>query len=425
MLYFWLFIVSGLAYSNNSITPIVFISFLIFFIKKYSEFRKKEIDRSTIMLIFMAYSLPFSWRNFMGGSYDAIPISWFYIFGMFYVLILLFMKNKIIYKRTMLLFVTSIIVTLISVIPIIYTNSSFLGQGITQFIILTFNNLVILFSVFKYNSIDDEEMNIIKNAYVTGALYTSIMLISQYLLFKYANYEFGYINFLYNRVLTYYLFTDISHGTLYLGTAAFWVLYGTKNKVGNLKEYIIILIISLGSAITSARTGLFILGAFVFLFIIFGQKNVVKKIGLSIVFLIISYFSFEFLQGVRQMDSLSDLTNSSGRTEGYKAAMIALKNHPFTGFGYSRDYLALTIRDTVPHLSILQYALHGGVFFSLFLYFNQFLIYVDSVRKKSVFSWLIMMVLAGTCLIPDLFATRYITLLCALSISYKKSYKNQ
>ncbi|MCT1216012.1 O-antigen ligase domain-containing protein [Latilactobacillus curvatus] len=419
MLYFILFIFSGLAYNDTKFLPVVFILFSIFFVRKFFELKKDGVDYATIMLIFMAYALPFSWRNVFGGDYGSFPLSWFHVFGLLYVFYILSLKSKVIPRRLMLIFSLSTVATVVSILPLIYSNSAFFEQALSQFVVMTFNNVIILFSIFKYNQLSTEKMGIIRDAYIKGAVFTSVMLICQFLLYKYANFEFGYITFLYNRILTCYLFTDISHGTLYLGTAAFWLLYTTKNKKSSTKEYFLILIISLGSAITSARTGLFILGGFIFVYILFGQKNVLKRIGLLFVFLIIAYLSFEFLQSVRQIDNVNELTNSSGRTHGYKMALIALKGSPWIGYGYSRNYIATMLGDTVPHLSILQYALHGGIFFALTLYYNQFLIFLDAVNKKSVFSWLLAMVLIGTCLIPDLFATRYITLLVVLSLAYK------
>lgn len=71
MLYFILFIFSELAYNDTKFLPVVFILFSIFFVRKFFELKKDGVDYATIMLIFMAYVLPFSWRNVFGGDYGS------------------------------------------------------------------------------------------------------------------------------------------------------------------------------------------------------------------------------------------------------------------------------------------------------------------------------------------------------------------
>lgn len=51
MLYFILFIFSGLAYNDTKFLPVVFILFSIFFVRKFFELKKDGVDYATIMLI--------------------------------------------------------------------------------------------------------------------------------------------------------------------------------------------------------------------------------------------------------------------------------------------------------------------------------------------------------------------------------------
>lgn len=419
LLYLLSFIFGGLAYSDSIFCFFFFSTSLVFFVRKYLKLKREKLDLDGRFLVLMSYSLPFSWISIIGSKYESLPISWFVIFEMLYLIAVISIKRKIILKKNLLLLLISLLTIVISVIPLLYSSKLFFSQAVTQFLVLIFNNVLIFVSIFRYGTLKKETIILIRDGYIYGAVLTSCMLIIQYILYNFLAVQFGRISFLLNRELFYYLFTDISHGTLYLATAAFWLLYTTREGFKNTKKYFLFLIIVLGSAVTSARTGLFVLLVFSLLFILIGQKGILKKITTLLVFGIAGYYAFQLIQNVRDLSTVSDLTNSSGRLSGYESAFKLLKQSPLIGYGYSQDYLAFLLDQPIPHLSILQYALHGGVLFSLLLFLNQMLIWLDSLKKKTVFSWLIAIVLMGTCLVPDLFATRFITLLCVVSISGK------
>ncbi|MGY3767084.1 hypothetical protein ACWOAH_11205 [Vagococcus vulneris] len=422
-MYVLMFIFAGLCYSQPIFYPVFTGLALIFFTRKFLKLKAEKIDLDVRFLILMSYALPFSWRSLIGSNYGSFPLSWFIIFGICYLVSIMLINNKIIYKKNIFLLIMSFITIILSFVPLLYSSKIFFSQAITQFIVLTFNNVLIFASIFRYNTLKNQTVALVKRGYITGAVLTSIMLILQFSIFKMTGFEFGAVNFLLNRELFYFLFTDISHGTLYLATAAFWILYDTKNKKGNTKNYILFILIALASAITSARTGLFVLFVFSFMFILIGQRGLLRKFMTLVTFGVGGYLAFQLLQSVRDLSTISDVTSGSGRLLGYEFSLQLLKQAPMLGYGYSQNYLAFLLGQPIPHLSILQYALHGGMLFSLILFLNQFLIWIDAVQKKTVFSWLIAIVLVGTCLIPDLFATRFITLICILSISSQKFNK--
>lgn len=417
MLYFLIFILGGIAYSNPLFYPAFFVASIVFYMRKYVQLRQKNVDSTNCILILMGYALPFSWRSLVGSHYSSLPISWFYILGMLYTASVLLRSNKIIIRKNGSLLLFSMLSLIIAALPLLYIPIGFNKQALTQFIVLSFNNVLIFTSVFQSGTLNSNGMALVKRAYVTGAVMTSCMLIIQFVVHKGLGVQFGYIDYLRNRELLYFLFADISHGTLYLATAAFWIIYDGQNGGHIVFNYALVFIIIFGSALTSARTGLFILFLFVFMFTLIAQQGFIKRLFTILMLGFGGYYSLQVIQSVRNFDTVGDFTNGSGRFEGYASAFQLLKMKPLLGYGYSQDYLALILGQPIPHLSFLQYALHGGIFFALVLFSTQFLILRATLKKKSVCSWLLAIVLVGTCLVPDLFATRFATLLCIIAIS--------
>jgi len=416
-----MFVFGGLAYNSHALYTPFFATAILFFVRQYLQLKKREVPIDARFLVLMAYALPFSWRNFIGGSYSTLPVSWFYILGLFYVIAVLTIQQKAVLKQNIVLAMFAVFAILISIVPIFYSNQADFTQSITQLVVLTFNNLLICISILRNDTLDKRIIKWIGNAYTTGAVFTSLMLIAQYALYQISGFQFGYMDFLLNRELFYFLFADISHGTLYLATAAFWLLYSGKDGTHNIRKYGLFIVIAVGSAVTSARTGLVILFIFTFFFILIEQKGLFRKILALGLFGISGYYAFQVIQKVRNLTTVADLTNGSGRLSGYASAFDLFKKSPFLGYGYGQNYLSSILGQPIPHLSILQYALHGGILLALILFMTQFLIWFNAVQKRAVFSWLLAMVLVGTCLVPDLFATRFITMICLVSITYRQT----
>ncbi|OUZ36730.1 hypothetical protein A5885_000918, partial [Enterococcus sp. 8E11_MSG4843] len=68
-------------------------------------------------------------------------------------------------------------------------------------------------------------------------------------------------------------------------------------------------------------------------------------------------------------------------------------------------------------------SIHGGIFYALIMYYNQFLIFLYSAKRNSTFAWLIAIVIVGTCLIPDMFATRFLTIIVMVALMETSSYE--
>ena len=426
ILYLIIFLLHGLAYNNPSMQILTFGVSSIFFFLKYRYLKKSVAHMSTRFVLLMAYSLPFSWRSIIAGDYGALPLSWFYLFGLFFIVSLILVKRKWVIPKNMLpILLTSIFVLIFSIIPILNSNPDFRSQAISQFIVIMFNFVMILSSLFVLNTMNEQDILKFKKIFVLGGYYTGLMLVLQFALFKLANFEFGKIDFLLNRELYYYLFTDVSHGTLYLALTIFCAFDMFKQlKRSDKLKYLFFIIISLtGAALTSARTGLVILFAFLFVYILFKQKGFLKKTLSIISFGLLLYVSVNIFLIVRPQTDLASAFSGSGRIEGYLSALDFLFKKPLIGYGFSRDYISNLLGYDIPHLSILQYSIHGGIFYALIMYYNQFLIFLYSAKRNSTFAWLIAIVIVGTCLIPDMFATRFLTIIVMVALMETSSYE--
>lgn len=416
IMYFILFILSGLSIANKTLAPVTFIWSLMVFINIYRKNKTKVDNWPSLFLLLMVYALPFSWISFLGTPYGGLPVSWFNIFGAMFLLSFLFLRNISIPKKHITLFVISLITILLSIVPYFYSANDFKNEALTQLIVITFHNFLILFSIFMYNKISSNKVSTFYSIYIKGVYYSSIMLFIQYFSINIIPFNFGITNYYLNRESLLYLFGDASHGSLYLATGAFLIFMNLFNPNDrNKKNFVQLFIVFSGVALTSARTGLFVLIGFVSLFVIFSLKSFSKKIIGIVASIFLFFISNKALQLVRPIHS-TNLLDSSGRTEGYITALNMLNEKPLTGFGYSQTYISIIMNQPIPHLSILQYSIHAGYIIAFCLFFVQFLIFIDACKKKNKSSWLIAMVLIGTCLIPDLFATRFITVLCMLSL---------
>nr|WP_245363215.1 O-antigen ligase family protein [Cohnella thailandensis] len=179
--------------------------------------------------------------------------------------------------------------------------------------------------------------------------------------------------------------------------------------------WIIPIIILIGAAITSARTGLVAFFIVYLIYIFVGQKGISRKV-MSLVIGVVALFSaYSLYKNVRQQSSIRDiLFDSSDRDNGYEAAYNLFLQNPIFGHGFSIDYISSVMGQPIPHLSFLQYLVHGGIFYTLILFGVIFVAFLYAKKRKMNASWLILLTVLGTCLVPDIFSTRYITLLIVL-----------
>lgn len=416
-----LFFILLILYATSITYPIpgIFIFFItiIFFAIQYRKAKIRTKSKTTALIQLMCYSVPLSWKNILGGDYGDLPITWFYLIGVLLAIHLLLIKKDIILKSSLARLVVLIVLIMIySLVPLLITNTNYLMQGISQFITLTFHHVIILIVILKGNIISESNIFQIEKSYVSAGLITSLGIITQFMLFN-AGVVIGDIQYLNNRQMFQFLFSDVSHATLYLATTAFLSiqLLNSGQTNGKFKSLLVPIIILIGAAVTSARTGLIVFFGVFALYILIGQKGIVKKIGSIITGIIALIGGIFIFQQVRPQDDISEaLFDSSGRTEGYKIAIDMFMDKPFLGYGFGREYISDLMNAAIPHLSFLQYLIHAGFGYTVMIFIVIGFAFFYAKKFKMNESWLILLTLIGTCLIPDIFSTRYITLLIVI-----------
>jgi len=422
LFYFLLLMLYAASLTYHIPGAVVAVLSMLFFLVAYKRFKKLSGNKTTALLQILCYSIPMSFRNFMGGDYGSLPIAWFYLIGAVLLIHLLSLKKPIKLSPAFAIYSLMIVLSMIfSTIPLMLTNYSFITQGMSQFLIIVFHSILVLIAVHKNGIIDVNNYAAVEKSYVAAGLFTSLGIITQYILLK-NGIAIGIVEYYNFRMSVNFLFADASHATLYLATAAFLSVLLSSNKDNSTLKYnVTAILILVGAAVTSARTGLVVFFALYALYILTGQKGISKKIMAVFIGGIALYGASVLYKLVRQQ-SLSDiLLNSSGRTDGYSAAWEMFLDNPLLGYGFGKDYIASLMGYSIPHLSFLQYMIHGGVFYALILFGIIAYAYFYAIKLKNNVSWLLLVTIVGTCLIPDIFSTRYITLLM-LMVFLKSSY---
>lgn len=414
-IYLILLMISAAAVTYSIPGYAIFLFSLFFFVLSYRKFKVKSGCKTTAIIQMICYSIPLSFRNIMGGEYGELPIAWFYLLGALLAVHLLSKRKPIRLSPTLAFIAMAIVmVMMFTFVPLMLTNTNYFSQGVSQFVILMFHNGLLLIALLKNNVLTADNSDTIEKSYISAGLITSVGIVLQFAFYKYGI-ILGVIEYFNNRLSFNFLFSDASHLTLYLATTAFLsILLANRNENSGFKYNLIAIITLAGSAVTSARTGLVVFFAVYAIYMLVGQKGITKKLTSIVVGSIALYGAYSFFTIVRQQDIQEILLNSSGRTVGYKVAFDMFLENPFLGYGFGKDYIAGLMRQSIPHLSFLQYLVHAGIFYTVMIFGIIFYTFVHAAKGKLNESWLILMTVLGTCLVPDIFSTRYITLLMVL-----------
>jgi len=372
---------------------------------------KKNENNSFALMKLCILSLPLSFVNIFGGSYSSLPVSWFNLFTVFLLTVFftkILIRGKLI---TNPLSILSICMVLISVIPLL--NSINFLDGLKQFINVIISLMLIIISTNLKPLLNDSQKEKLMKDYIVATKVTALGLFIQIFYVNVVNDVIGtYVLYAGTRHTYSFLFSDASFLSLFLSTGALFV-YFTKGKYGKTNVVWIteMGILILASISTSARTGIF---AFVVVFglysvIVFYKlilKGSIKAIFIAVFSLIILIISYSLVVKVRQTDFLND----SGRFVINEAAFNVFLDNPLIGIGYGiSSYNELV--GTIPHNIFFQSLAQGGLIYTIPLcIFLFFVLWISYRRYKPIFP-ILLCVLIGAMLIPDIFNSRFFPIL--------------
>jgi len=214
------------------------------------------------------------------------------------------------------------------------------------------------------------------------------------------------------------LYNDISSATIGLAIGSFWYFFYSKSKF----RYFFSAIIFLGMIASSARTGFVTFGIIFALKLLFKYKKDIKKLiilcacGLGVIVLVTLLLSY-----VRGNVLEVGLLNDSGRFELTEFYFGTFKNKLWLGYGLGSDYLQSYFNRVMPHLSLLNIANQVGIIITILLLI--FVLYFMKLFcKEKINLDMTLLILLGSCFIPEIWSTKFICLVFALAITKTNSY---
>lgn len=376
-----------------------------------------------VLLETIILSLPLSFRSVLNTDYGNLPISWFHLFGVFFMarILLLFVIKKLrlyiapISIYSIMFFVSSIVVLILSPYPL---------NAWKQFINIAFFSLMVVVSVglVKKYGLNFFDLNRLRKTYIFTAQCTAIGLIIQAILYTMFDIELGMIMQLGgNRLAFGLLFNDFSFISLYLSTGVAMMLSSVKKLTFT---YIFGFTTLLGGIlVSSGRTGAaaLILATILFAFVHFLKmlirpkktsmnslfKGFVLTFGVAVFMALLIYGTLL----VRPMDAFSD----TGRLFSYAVGIKYFLQNPLTGIGLGVQAYKEVTGVTIPHNLFIQYLAQTGVIGIIPLCVLIVSLFLTAL-KSPCFGYALITAIAGSMFIPDIINSRFFLIIVMLTL---------
>lgn len=386
----------------------------IFFILSLRKFRLKVIIIRAII-----YSIPTSFYNIMGTDYSALPVSYFNLFSLLLLVVVMaewIIRNTIRVKKPLIAYLLFGLIILL-IIPTAYSFDIFNATKQFMNVILFCNLIVIALVTFVPPGI----VNKLIEDYLRVAIVTTVGLVTQIIVYKSIGVAYGKLDVMGGMRTAYgFLFSDYSFLSLYLASAALLTIsLMLYNRKINLSLAISGLLLMYGSVLTTARTGMV---ALLCALILYGTIISIKRPLITFTILISVAFITGFYIDYSANQRL-DVYSSSGRIDGYLIGINEMKDEPFIGTGLGVQAYAERFGIPIPHNVIIQYSVQGGLFSGLIVLLLLITLLIIVYKDAYVLFLPIATVIIGAQFIPDIFSSRFFTvmlMISLLSISYVK-----
>lgn len=412
-----LFLILNLAQYELGMNQYIFLAVSVaLFVALFATVVKRTENVLSACLIMMCYTWQSSWINIFGKSTSELQLPWFYIAGAV-MLICAVVKFRSCFERTysgrmMLIFLMMII----WIHYPLFTSSS-LSEGLKNYVMIMFY-LVLLFVAFLYHdTMSAENYEHFKSALIWSVLLTSVALIFQYLMYRYASLTLFKIeiqpSFSGYQIGCRLLMEDHSSATIMLGVAVFYIMERINKKTWWYYGSSLLLVVS-SMAMTSRRTSTV---TFVIIFTAFAMthyKGFKARLGLTVLIGVLVAVMLYFLLISRPVDSFSQLLDDNGRFENYADAINLIKKSPL-GIGLDDIELAYSMENTimVPHNTFLRWTCFGGIPMGILMLLVVAYPLLCAHRKKlSADFWAVLYTVAASNFIPDILCARFFVIIC-------------
>lgn len=395
---------------------VVFVLSLFFIYLLYHHF-KYRFGVTKSLLFLMNLTLPISFRSITGTPFADLPLPWFYVLGfVFFVVTLNNLKHS---KNSILSFSLALLIIL-SLVPLFISKN--LEEGFKEMMTYVFFYLMLFAACNTSIVFSEKELSVFYDTFVFGCLFSALGIFYQY--FYYINFGVEKFRVEYyggGRVFLGFLFYDMSTVSLYMVTGALMMI--VRNDGNRIVNYLKSIMIVVGAAASSARTGFVVYVIFVSLYIMFSKKRDVKSLFVSIFLILVlagaSLIAFSLMGQVRDASAgLSFLMDDNGRFNTYSDGVEMFLNNPFTGAGFDMPSQLSAMNKMVPHFALINILGQTGFIYTLVIMGVLVALYNRTrLLKDETLKWSILISYAGSCLVPGFFSARYFTMLGILALS--------
>ncbi|MEB2265694.1 O-antigen ligase family protein [Priestia megaterium] len=391
---------------GQSFTILLGIGMFIWFI-----LRKRDNWNISQKLTFLScIYIPTSFISVLGTSYGSFPLTWYHVVLILLYIAILFRGFKIGFY-----FFSPIIMFLLGCYSLFISVS--VGDTIKQ--LLTISFFLISFFIGEQLSKDVNEgfVKKLKFYYLVSVFSFAIVIIIQRIVAELSGLRVGYYSVIgQNRIVSAGLMNDYSFATLYIATGAMMLII---DYIGNKSIRTVPFLLSqtflfISMLLANSRTGLFALVSTMLLYlglkIIQGKK---KAFLILVSLVIIAPYVISYVVASRGGQSI---TEGSGRINLLHLAIEKFYENPFFGVGLGISNWSTLTGYVLPHNLIAQYLAQLGIIGSLVFYSN-FIVFINKYFKfRSEFLWVIITVLIGAMVIPDIVSSRYLGILVIMAI---------
>lgn len=396
---------------------VVAIISLLIFMYDYLSLSKKH--PKTISLFYTSILfLPVSFVSILGTNYASLPLTWFSV-SVLILMIISIINNKIkkIYAFFYLLFI------LVFVISLYFTNSYI--SSLSQF--FTVSLCLFAFQIGELLKKDYSTNNVNKgiDLYLLSSLSFAIQILIQRFYILRTGIVIGHYSIMGgNRIAYAGLMSDYSFASLYLVTASFllFLLFVKYKKISFIRFVLFFALFTFVSIMTSARTGLFSLVVCIMLYILlnFNKKSAGRILLIVILGIVAIPFALHFMSSLRSLDSFLD---GSGRIEITQRALSIFKTRPIFGVGFGIENLKYNYGLILPHNYFVQYLLQFGIVGTIVVTLN-FIVFYFKNNKYNYLMWMFILCFIGSMLIPDIFSSRFLSVIIILIIINQKGVES-
>ncbi len=399
-----------LLFSEIIPAPLILLTNIYIFVYLMLQFTRKQYNLLESLLLCSIIFMPTSFKSIVGSGYGELPITMYHTINMLILFILLkrfhFNKYIFVYGILLLAFLIYVGISLLTIPNVI--------DALKQTITLIFFYIIIFIGAMLKNKSNRKLIIDLEKIYILNINIFCLVIIIQYIYFLITHKFIGYAEMYGLGRITFAAYmSDFSFATLYIATGAMLVLINYLDKKITLKKFLCLVILYIISIlIINSRTGLvaFAIVATIFILLRLFKGNV-KSLLLVGLFLFLAPIIVDVVVSKRGGQGLLD---SSGRIESYISSIHIFFDNPIMGGGLGLQNLKNIYGIVVPHNSIIQYLVQMGLIGTLIFIAYISLVIIENRKKNTKYMWLLLVILIGSMLIPDIVASRYLSVVILL-----------